>query len=63
MAGHKSLLMVAYWCRVRRGNLERLGNLERPSTSSVNSELQVQFLASNISVNWAFSSGKYSWAA
>ena len=40
-------------------DLERVGNLERPSKSSVNSKLQVQFLVSNVSVNRAFSSSKY----
>ena len=49
--------------RVRQGNLERVGNLERPSKSSVNSKLQVQILVSNVSMNWAFHNSKYGWAA
>ena len=47
----------------RVGSLERVGNLEQPSKSSVSSKLQVKFLVSNASVNWAFNSSKYGWAA
>ena len=38
-----------------------MGNLEQPGKSSFNSKILVQFLESDVSVNWAFSSGKYGW--
>ena len=33
------------------GNLEHMGNLERPCKSSVNGKLQVKFSVCNVSVN------------
>ena len=56
-------MAAPYVHRVRRGNLEWVGKLEWPSKSSVNSKLQVQFLGSIVSVNWAFGNSKYGWAA
>ena len=39
------------------------GGIERLSKSRVSGKLQVKFLVSNASMNRAFSSGKYGWAA
>ena len=36
---------------VKWGNLERMGNLERPCKSSVKGKLQVKFSVCNVSMN------------
>ena len=43
--------MILNQNRVKWGNLEHMGNLERPCKSSVNGELQVKISACNVSVN------------
>ena len=40
-----------YGDRVKWGNLEHMGNLERPCKSSIKGKLQVKFLVYNVSVN------------
>ena len=44
-------LTIGVLGRVKWGNLENMGNLERPCKSSVNGKLQVKFSVCNVSVN------------
>ena len=48
---HTTYCMRECECMVKWGNLEHMGNLERPCKSSVNGKLQVKFSVCNVSMN------------
>ena len=47
----EEFVIRVFHCRVKWGNLEHMGNLERPCKSSVKDKLQMKFSVCNVSVN------------